>query len=297
MKPVDLERRALLNSSLRWALLAGAASLAACTTVTEMLAPRTVEISKAELLSKIGQQFPMRNTVLDLFDVTCATPRLTLQPDANRVLADPGYPQRHAIEHIERGTMLASGKSGAELLDFIDANGLTFGRWVRQAPYSVRCGVVAKLPQALRMAQLPLAEQYAAVELFRGTMARHSVIAYRSDSPAALRAIAFSGDAWPAYVPIRMADTICLQERLPAGAAAVLINQTHTNTDLIVPIDAAEKRMFDATDGKCSIGEIARGIATSSRNESPLDLARHFFERLWWYDQVVFDSSRQMERK
>ncbi|MEY2837825.1 MAG: hypothetical protein RJB60_124, partial [Pseudomonadota bacterium] len=71
MKPVDLERRALLNSSLRWALLAGAASLAACTTVTEMLAPRTVEISKAELLSKIGQQFPMRNTVLDLFDVSC----------------------------------------------------------------------------------------------------------------------------------------------------------------------------------------------------------------------------------
>lgn len=78
----------MLNTSLRWALMLGAASLAACSTVNTLLAPRTVEISKAELLSKIGQQFPMRNTVLDLFDVTCATPRLTLQPDANRVLAD-----------------------------------------------------------------------------------------------------------------------------------------------------------------------------------------------------------------
>ena len=29
-----------------------------------------------------------------------------------------------------------------------------------------------------------MAEQYAAVELFRGTMIRHSVVAYRDDSPA-----------------------------------------------------------------------------------------------------------------
>lgn len=88
MNTVDTTRRTLLTTTLRWTMVAGAASLVACTTVTEMLAPRTVEISKAELLSRIGQQFPMRNTVLDLFDVTCATPRLTLQPDANRVLAD-----------------------------------------------------------------------------------------------------------------------------------------------------------------------------------------------------------------
>ena len=179
-----------------------------------------------------------------------------------------------------------------ELFGFLDANGLAFGRWIRQAPYSVHCGVIASIPQAARMAQLPLAEQYAAAELFRGTMVRHSVIAYRDDSPAARRAIDFSGDAWPGYVPVRMPDTICIEERLPAGAAAVLINQTHTDTDLINAIDAPEKRMFDAVDGKRSIGEIARRAVPSSRKESPLDLARGFFERLWWYDQVVFDASR-----
>ena len=32
---------------------------------------------------------------------------------------------------------------------------------------------------------VPLAEQYAAVELFRGTMVLHSVVVYRDDSPAA----------------------------------------------------------------------------------------------------------------
>jgi SAM-dependent methyltransferase len=183
-----------------------------------------------------------------------------------------------------------------ELFDFISANGLTFGRWVRQAPYSPRCGVVATLPQTSRMARLPLAEQYAAVELFRGTMARHSVVVHRDDGRGAQQAIDFGGDAWPGYVPIRMADTICVQERLPAGAAAVLINRTHTDKDLILPIDTTAKRLFDAIDGKRSIGDIARGTLRPARDASPLDLAHSVFERLWWYDQVVFDTSPQTKK-
>ena len=75
-----------------------------------------------------------------------------------------------------------------QLFDFIERGGLTFGRWVKQAPYSPRCGVMARIPQASRLADLPLAEQYAAVELFRGTMVRHSVVVYRDDNPRGRRA-------------------------------------------------------------------------------------------------------------
>jgi hypothetical protein len=82
-----------------------------------------------------------------------------------------------------------------------------------------------------------------------------------------------------------MSDTICVQERLPPGAAAVLINQSHTYTDLYLPIDAKEKKLFDAIDGERTVGEIAR-------EHGHLDTARALFERLWWYDQVVFDASR-----
>lgn len=71
-----------LVASLTGAMLVG------CATVDRFMAPHTVEISREELLNKLGQQFPMRNTVLDLFEVTCAAPRLTLQAEANRVLAD-----------------------------------------------------------------------------------------------------------------------------------------------------------------------------------------------------------------
>ena len=72
----------------RLLILGTAAALAACAGLNSMLAPSTVEISREELLKKLGQQFPMRNQIMDVFDVTANAPRLNMQPEANRVLAD-----------------------------------------------------------------------------------------------------------------------------------------------------------------------------------------------------------------
>jgi len=83
-----------------------------------------------------------------------------------------------------------------------------------------------------------------------------------------------------------MPDTIAVQERLPPGAAAVLINRTHTYTDMYLPIDAGQRKMFDAIDGTRTLGNIV-----GERGQR--DAACAFFERLWWYDQVVFDASTQ----
>jgi SAM-dependent methyltransferase len=184
-----------------------------------------------------------------------------------------------------------------QLFALIKKAGLTFGRWLKQAPYSAQCGVVAKIPQASRLKELSIGEQYAAVELFRGTMVRHSMVAYRDDSFGGPQRVSFAGDAWFGYVPLRMPDTICVQERLPPGAAAVLINQTHAYRDLVMPIDSTEKRLFDAIDGSCSIGGIVERTLPSGQTKSQLEMTRTFFEKLWWYDQVVFDASLCQARK
>ena len=178
-----------------------------------------------------------------------------------------------------------------QLFDFLGRGGLSFGRWVRQAAYSLRCGVMAQLPQASRMQQMTLEDQYAATELFRGTMVRHSVIAYRDEAPRSTKRISFVGDAWLTYVPVRMPDTVCVRERLPPGAAAVLISQSHTYRDIYLPIDATELRVLDSIDGARSVGDIVDHALTSSREAARLDMARNFFDRLWWHDQVVFDLS------
>ncbi|MFZ0885022.1 MAG: methyltransferase [Candidatus Acidiferrales bacterium] len=178
-----------------------------------------------------------------------------------------------------------------QLFDFLDRNGLRFGRWIKQAPYSPRCGVMSQIPQAFRMAQLSLAEQFAAAELFRGTMVRHSLVAYRNDSCCNTQAASFADHACLGFVPIRMPDTICVEKGLPPGAAAVLINQSHTYTDLFMPIDSMEKRVFDAVDGNRCISDIVESVLPSSHQKTQFDIARAFFERLWWHDQVVFDAS------
>ena len=173
--------------------------------------------------------------------------------------------------------------SVAQLFEFLEAGGLTFGRWVRQAPYSPRCGLIGRVAATTQIAQLAPAEQFAAVELLRGTMARHSLIAHRDDSADRAQSVTFDGDAYLDYVPIRASDTISVQERLPAGTAAVLINRKHAYTDISLALGAEEKRWFDAIDARRTIGEIA---PVEGRRAT----RRAFFERLWWYDQVVFDA-------
>jgi SAM-dependent methyltransferase len=182
-----------------------------------------------------------------------------------------------------------------QLFEFLKNAALTFGRWVKQAPYFPHVGVMGKIPQASRIARLAPQEQYAVAELFRGTMVRHSAIVYRDDQPPSVQHPDFAGETFLDCVPIRMPDTICVQERLPPGAVAVLINQTHTYRDLYLPIAAPEKRLFDAIDGNRSVGDIVERALQTSRTTASLDVARDFFERLWCYDQVVFDLSTNHE--
>jgi hypothetical protein len=69
----------------------------------------------------------------------------------------------------------------------------------------------------------------------------------------------------------------------------VLINRAHAFRDLILTVDGFENGLLSAIDGRRTLAEIldAAGNGTSERK------ALSFFERLWQYDQVVFDASRR----
>lgn len=165
--------------------------------------------------------------------------------------------------------------------------GLKFGRWVEQAPYMPQCGAIARMPHASRLALLEPPLQHAAVELLRGTMTRHNFIAYREDRGSASQPINFDGDAWRGWVPLRLPWTLCIRDRAPPGFAAVLINRAHTYSDLAFPIDAVQDRIFASMDGSRCIGEILRAVTRPIGDEQ----ARRFIERLWQYDQIVFDAA------
>ena len=176
-----------------------------------------------------------------------------------------------------------------ELYAWLDRCGISFGRWIEQAPYLAQCGMVARSPHAAHLASLPSRLQHAAVELFRGTMVSHSFVAYRDDRVEEGQPVNFAGDRWRNYVPIPLPWTMRIRERLPPGSVAVLISGSHTFADLVLPIDSFEDHLLSAVNGTRTLSEIlpfAGGDKDSERR------AVAFFERLWRHDQVVIDASR-----
>jgi hypothetical protein len=119
-------------------------------------------------------------------------------------------------------------------------------------------------------------------------MVKHDVIAYRNDRASEGQPITFAGDRWREYVPIRLPWTVCIRERVPPGSVAVLINRAHQFNDLILAVDHREDRLLRAIDGKRTLAEVLQVVGKNVDERRALD----FFERLWQYDQVVFDASR-----
>ena len=208
-------------------------------------------------------------------------------------------PQQHPLVTLFRGSRDARNAdaladallnprdrsySVTQLFDTLQRNSLSFGRWYRQAPYLATCGAIASTPHADRLSALSRREQYAAMELWRGTMTSHSAIVHRSD--AGDMTMHFDDERWRCYVPVRLPWTQLVSERVPPGTAGVLLNRSHQDRDLIIPLDADEARWFERIDGRRTIAQIA-----GSANGTECDRAHSFFQTLWSYDQVVFDAS------
>jgi SAM-dependent methyltransferase len=176
-----------------------------------------------------------------------------------------------------------------QVYDWLKRCGLRFGRWYEQAPYLPQCGAIDGAPHGARLAELPSPAQHAAIELLRGTMDRHSFVAYRDDREREAQPITFEGDdAWRSFVPVRLPWTLKIKDRAPRGVAAVLINPNHTYPDLALFIDTAQERLLTAIDGERSVAEILLGAGGAIGDER----GRQFFKRLWEHDLIVFDAKQ-----
>jgi SAM-dependent methyltransferase len=169
-----------------------------------------------------------------------------------------------------------------ELLGLLDRAGLRFGRWERQAPYLPDCGSISETPHGARIATLPAAEQYAALELFRGTIARHTLVAFDATDHVSGHLDLHDPRA-TAWRPIRVPTAIAVEERLPPGAAAALLNRAHTDTDLVMFVDRAELAAFRRIDGRRTVAEVGAD--------------RDLLERFVRHDLVVVDTTETGDRR
>ena len=83
MHTLNTARRAFAASALLLMALTGCGVM--------QPGPRQIDISEAQLLSRIASQFPVKQRQLALFDVTLEQPRLRLLPEENRVATEMTY--------------------------------------------------------------------------------------------------------------------------------------------------------------------------------------------------------------
>lgn len=163
-----------------------------------------------------------------------------------------------------------------ELHELLGSAGLRFGRWLRQAPYLPDCGSMSETPHVERVMALPERAQHAAMELYRGTIDRHSVIAFHSgDGRSGHIDWTDVGAAVPVVDPAAIA--VDDRSRLPDGVAAALINRMHASSDVVLFADADELGWFRSIDGGAGV--------------SDLGIPAPFVRRLWRHDLIVLDTT------
>lgn len=224
--------------------------------------------------------------------------RLGIGPDDVEALLETlrEVPRGHPISHVLRDALDFTDSDALadallnpretsytvpELFALLDRGGFRFARWVRQAPYRPQVGVMRELSQGERIEAMDEVDQYATMELFRGTINRHSLIALRDDSSLPRSPIDW-GVAWSRYAAMVPGTVIVVQENLPPGMAAAVINRAHVDRDLVCFLTPDELSVFSAVDGTRTLGSIDGATAG-------------FFRRLWLQDLVLIDATRALD--
>lgn len=92
-----------MTTRRQWLRLGACLALTGC---AKWLGPRTVEISEDDLLQKLAKAFPLRKTVLDVFEVTASAPALRMLPDVDRLAITVPYVARDRLLGSEfKGTL------------------------------------------------------------------------------------------------------------------------------------------------------------------------------------------------
>ncbi len=91
----------------RGAALLAALLLAAC---TSLLLPRTIDVPQERLQELLARQFPVQKRLFEAIDIRLDSPRLTLQPESNRVSIEValGAGNGAAAQASLRGSLVVS---------------------------------------------------------------------------------------------------------------------------------------------------------------------------------------------
>ncbi|MBL8362457.1 MAG: DUF1439 domain-containing protein [Rubrivivax sp.] len=86
-----------MSTRRTWLLAAGSWAAALLSACSMLDGPRTVTLSEGELQQRVERAFPVERRVLEVFDVSLGTPRLTLLPERNRIATELSVAARERV--------------------------------------------------------------------------------------------------------------------------------------------------------------------------------------------------------
>lgn len=186
--------------------------------------------------------------------------------------------------------------SVGEVSALLEDNGFALHRFVCQAHYEPVCSLLATDEELLeRSRPLPDVERWGLMELHRGNMRRHVFVAGRDDRPRPSWSVDFSGDAWLDYVPVRNPGIEAASDGLPEGARTRLFWPNHEYLEISAVLDDVQTTLFLQVDHRRTVREILSDAfgqsGDAALSEGAVTFAREFFQSMWRFDYVWFQTA------
>jgi hypothetical protein len=180
-----------------------------------------------------------------------------------------------------------------EVLAVLEGSGYRLQRLLYQAPYLPdACGLAADSQLCGDALALPPREQWALVELFRGSMGSHEMIACRSDRVASSFEVDLDGEDWLSYVPVLSPLLETEFDDLLPGTAMRVRCRGHLYPEIKVLLDATQAALCRSIDGSRSAGDLV-ALVDSEKADEAVSYVQNLLISLWRYDYIWFQTQPQ----
>ena len=218
---------------------------------------------------------------------------VTAVTEANRGAADESEAAAVAVDRhlLNRITQPEEASFTIdEVLAALEGSGCRLQRLLYQALYLPdACGLAADSQLCDDALALPPCQQWALVELFRGSMGSHEMIVCRSDRAVQSFEIHLDGEDWLSYVPLPSPLLETEFNDLLPGSAMRVRCRGHLYREISVLLDATQAALCRSIDGSRSAGDLV-ALVDSEKADEAVSYVQNLLKSLWRYDYIWFQT-------
>ncbi len=185
------------------------------------------------------------------------------------------------VDAFLRGVDLSYDVEGC--LNFVGDVDMTFMGWLDNFNYHLEGQIPPESPLYEKIKAMPQEEQWKMMELFNGTIKKHTFYMCLKDRDKASYQLNFEGDDFLNYVPLRRINKF--EKADEAAQKPAMIQRMPYKA---VPLTGVQLALFANTDGQRTIKKVIEKTGLTGEPEVITGLARNFYRSLWHIGYAMF---------